>query len=110
MNFYIGNKINEYDEYGQTVEVSDDLLSLIYRLRDKSECDLSALYTINPYEDVFVDFEQVKKIKEICWCLLLEVEGLYIPDKKYMIDSLTGLLCLSDKAILQKKGLVSIGD
>ena len=61
MNFYIGNKINEYDEYGKTVEVEDDLLNLIYRLREKSVYDLSALYSIDPYADAFIDFDQVKK-------------------------------------------------
>ena len=110
MNFYIGNSIGEikFDDYN--IEFSDDLLQYIYNQRKQISADLSVLFEIDPYSDTFLEYENVKALRDIC-SLIIEADIIKgYDDYDEGVEMLEDLLQIADLAVLNKNGLVIIGD
>lgn len=110
MNFYIGNSIGEikFDDYN--IEFSDDLLQYIYNQRKQISADLSVLFEIDPYSDTFLEYENVKALSDIC-SLIIEADIIKgYDDYDEGVEMLEDLLQIADLAVLNKNGLVIIGD
>ena len=110
MNFYIGNNIGEikFDDYN--IEFSDDLLQYIYNQRKQISADLSVLFEIDPYSDTFLEYENVKALSDIC-SLIIEADIIKgYDDYEEGVEMLEDLLQIADLAVLNKNGLVIIGD
>lgn len=110
MNFYIGNSINEINIEDANVEVSDELIYYIYKMREYVAFDMSKLYKIDPYDDVEISKNDLYKIVEIC-NLILETSMLQNYEepnegKQMLLD----LVEIIQKAMSRDLGLVSIGD
>lgn len=110
MNFYVGNMINEINMLDSNIEFSDELLDYIYKLSQKITYDMSKLYEINPYVDVEIEKNDLHTIIEICNYILDKklLENYEEPDEGY--EMLQNLIKISQKAIVNNFGLVSIGD
>ena len=110
MNFYIGNSIDEikFDDYN--IEFSDDLLQYMYNHRKLISVDLKILFEIDPYSDTFLEYEYVKEINNIC-SLIIETDIIKgYDDYDEGIEMINDLLQITNLALLNKKGLVIIGD
>lgn len=110
MNFYIGNSIDEikFDDYN--IEFSDDLLQYMYNHRELISVDLKILFEIDPYSDTFLEYEYVKEINNIC-SLIIETDIIKgYDDYDEGIEMINDLLQITNLALLNKKGLVIIGD
>lgn len=110
MNFYIGNSIGEikFDDYN--IEFSDDLLQYIYNRRKQITVDLNVLFEIDPYSDTFLEYENVKVINNIC-SVIIETDIIKgYDDYDEGIEMINDLLQITNLALLNKKGLVIIGD
>ena len=110
MNFYIGNSIKTIKMSDFNVEVDDELIDFVYKLKDKSTLDMSKLYKVDPYSDHEIPNKDVLVIAEIC-AYLLESPLLKKYDEydqgRQMLEK---LLKIAESAINKGKGLISIGD
>ena len=110
MNFYIGNSINEINEQDFNVEFSDELIDYIYKMRERTSCDMSKLYQIDPYDDVEVSKNDLQQIAEICkYILVTDVLQSY-DEPNESLQMVQDLLEIIKKALKRNSGLVSIGD
>lgn len=110
MNFYIGNSIGEIKFDNYNIEFSDDLLQYIYNRRKQITVDLNVLFEIDPYSDTFLEYENVKVINNIC-SVIIETDIIKgYDDYDEGIEMINDLLQITNLALLNKKGLVIIGD
>ena len=110
MNFYIGNSIDEIKSDDYNIEFSDDLLQYMYNHRELISVDLKILFEIDPYSDTFLEYEYVKEINNIC-SLIIETDIIKgYDDYDEGIEMINDLLQITNLALLNKKGLVIIGD
>lgn len=110
MNFYIGNSINEINEQDFNVEFSDELIDYIYKMRERTSCDMSKLYQIDPYDDVEVSKNDLQQVAEICkYILVTDVLQSY-DEPNEGLQMVQDLLEIIKKALKRNSGLVSIGD
>lgn len=109
MNFYIGNSIDEIEEQDTNIEFSDDLIDFIYKFRRKMLYDARKLYRINPYSDVEISKNDLPQIIEICEYILNASFQNY-QDLEEGEQMLKNLIEISQKAITENSGLISIGD
>lgn len=110
MNFYIGNSLDEIKRNDYNIEFSDELLQYIYNHREQITADSNVLFEVNPYSDTFLEYENVREINYIC-SLCIEtgiIEGYDDYDKG--VEMINDLLQLTKSALLNKKGLIIIGD
>lgn len=52
------------------VELNDELIDFIYKMRDKASFDMSKLYEIDPYDDIEIPNKDVFEIIKICKYIL----------------------------------------
>ncbi len=110
MNFYIGNSLDEIKRDDYNIWFSDDLLQHIYNHRKQISADSNVLFEVDPYSDTLVDYGKVKEINNIC-SLCIEtgiIEGY--DDYDEGIEMINDLLQITKSALLNKKGLIIIGD
>lgn len=110
MNFYIGNSLDEikFDDYN--IEFSDDLLQYMYNHRKQISANSNVLFEVDPYSDTLLEYENVKEINNIC-SLCIEtgiIKGYNDYDEG--IEMINDLLQITKLALLNKKGLIIIGD
>ncbi len=110
MNFYIGNSIDEIEEQDTNIEFSDDLIDFIYKFRRKMLYDARKLYHINPYSDVEISKNDLPQIIEICEYILDASLLQNYQDLEEGEQMLKNLIEISQKAITENSGLISIGD
>ena len=110
MNFYIGNSINEINEQDFNVEFSDELINYIYKMRERTSCDMSKLYQIDPYDDVEVSKNDLQQIAEICKYILVTDVLQNYDEPNEGLQMVQDLLEIIKKALKRNSGLVSIGD
>ena len=110
MNFYVGNSLDEIKRNDYNIEFSDDLLQYIYNHREQISADSNVLFEVNPYSDTFLEYENVKALSEIC-SLIIEADIIKgYDDYDEGVEMLEDLLQIADLAVLNKNGLVIIGD
>lgn len=110
MNFYIGNSIGKIDKQDVNVELSDKLISFIYKLRGQVSFDMSKLYEIDPYDDVEVSENDLSQIIEICNYILDASLLQNYEELEEGNQMLQDLVEIAQKAISRGLGLISIGD
>ena len=110
MNFYIGNTVEEIDCEDYNIEFCDELIDFIYKLRGICSFDMSKLYQINPYDDVRIPKSDLQQIIGICNYLLKTslIQTYKGPDEGE--EMLRMLINIAGEAMLNDKGLISIGD
>ena len=112
MNFYIGNSIDEINFQDDNVEFSDELQHFIYKMdmRGQVSIDVSKLFQIDPYDNVKVSKKDLPQIAEICNYILGTelLQNYKEPDEGRQM--LQDLLEITQKAMSNDSGLVSIGD
>lgn len=110
MNFYIGNSLDDikFDDYN--IDFSDDLLQYMYNHHKQISSDSNALFEVDPYSDTLLSYENVKEINNIC-SLFIETGIIEnYDDYDEGIEMINNLLQITKLAILNKKGLIVIGD
>ncbi len=110
MNFYIGNSIDEINEWDINIEFSDELINFIYKLSKQVSFDMSKLYEVDPYDDVEIPENEVSQIIEICNYIMdtsLLQSYREAEEGKQMLHSLVEI---AQKAMERGMGLISIGD
>lgn len=110
MNFYISNSLDDVKLNDANVDFSDELINYIYNLREKSPIDMSKLYGIDPYNDIEISNKDVMDIICICKCILdlsLLKDYEEYSEGNQMVKR---LLEISDCAMKNNMGLISIGD
>lgn len=110
MNFYIGNSIESVDANDMNIEFNDELLHFLYEQNTKISFDLNKLVEIDPYNDIKISNNTVTEIIKICNYIL---NNSLLKNYKYeseAIDTLKNLIKISQKAISENMGLISIGD
>lgn len=110
MNFYIGNSLNEIKMDDYNIEFSDDLLQYIYTHRKRIPVDSNVLFEVDPYSDILIAHENVEEIRNICsLCITTRIIENY-DNYDEAIEMIYDLLQLANSALLNKKGLISMGD
>ena len=110
MNFYIGNSIEEIFVEDDNVEINDELLEFIYKLKDIIPSDLNKFYQIDPYRDAVLNKDEVEGIIELCIFILNKQLLNGYREKEDAINVLDKLIFWGRNAIYHEKGMVSIGD
>lgn len=110
MNIYVGNNFTEIKINDYNVEFSDELLQYLYNNRNKIKIDLDILFKIDPYSDTILEYKNVEKIYNICVLLIKSDVLREFYDYSEAIDTLNNFEYISKLALLNKKGLVFIGD
>ncbi|WP_252216786.1 MULTISPECIES: hypothetical protein [unclassified Clostridium] len=108
MNFYIAKSIDGVNEGDNNVEIEDELLEYLYSL--KKQVPFTMLYSIDPYNDVVIEEETITDIIKMCKYIL----EMRLLDKYEDVDdareALNNLVEIGERAIQEKKKLLSIGD
>ena len=107
MNFYIGNSVNNIDADEYNVEVDDELLDFMRKLRRDVCDDDNILLEIDPYSDVIIPKEKLSKMIEFCDCML---EKFFLANYEEGRETFLRLREISQKAIEQGLSLISVGD
>lgn len=107
MDFYLGDRIDEIDFNDECVEFSDELISYISRNERKFDFDMTAFYSIDPYNCEELSAECIEKLIAICENLLKT--DLFDQFDEY-VQMIMSLKEIAGKAIETGCGLVSIGD
>lgn len=110
MNIYVGNNFTEIKINDYNVEFSDELLQHLYNNRNKIEINLDILFKIDPYSDTILEYKNVEKIYNICVLLIKSDVLREFYDYSEAIDTLNNFEYIAKLALLNKKGLVFIGD
>ena len=110
MNFYIGNSINELDINDLSVEFSDELLDFICKKSQQLLYDIGRLYDIDPYSDMEISSNDLSEIIKKCRYILDESLIENYKEREEGNQMLHELIKIAEKAMIEKKGLISIGD
>lgn len=110
MNFYIGTNIDEIDINQYNIEIYDEIFEQIIKAGRQLNVDVSMISNIDPYDDCVINYQDVKRIVDLC-DVVIERKLLdnYL-DPKEGYEMITGLKAIAMEAIKNKEGLVSIGD
>ncbi|MEE0059365.1 MAG: hypothetical protein UE295_00920 [Acutalibacteraceae bacterium] len=115
MTFYIGkdnssDTLNyDYYEGDYGVEVEDEVLDCVYRVREKIPFKGDVLYQIDPYSDVVIPLKELQQIVDTI-NYVLKASLLKNCREDDAEDELRALSEISLSAIRQGKNLVSFGD
>ncbi|MDD6795986.1 MAG: hypothetical protein PUE01_11360 [Clostridiaceae bacterium] len=108
MNFYIAKSINEINQGDNNVEIDVELLEYLYLL--KKQIPFTMLFSIDPYDDVVIEKETITDIIKICnYILAVGLLDKY-EEVDYAIETVTNLIGIGERAILERKTLLSVGD
>lgn len=110
MNFYIGDTLEEISHDQFNIIFTDELIQYIYCLSKQSTYDMVKLYSINPYSDVSIPYEDLSEIIEICNQIIKEDLLSNYREYDAGMKMLTDLINISQSALADKKGLISVGD
>lgn len=114
MNFYIGDSFAEIKPSDESAEIDDDLFVYICRISEKMTYNLGALCDIDPYNDVKIQKSEVVNLIQVGRCIL---ENSLLSNYKCRYEGRTEgeqrireTIQIAEKAITEKKGLISVGD
>lgn len=110
LDFYRAKEKDSIDFNDEFVGLEEELQEFLYKNRDRIKYDVECIYAIDPYSDILLDYESIKKIMGVCRAIKTDECLSAYEDEDEAKEVFADLEQLCKKAIECNQNIFAIGD